>query len=300
MAEPWGGFSCAAHCCPPFPAVSSVDISERMAVSCRHQPGLSASTRHRAHRILPILRPALSIEDRANRRKALWSTAGNAWMAKDLLMVTLRVPLFHTVPMQTHGFRQAIVDYIRANALPPDKFSHQPRLFALACSLAGGEPFDEAVLFAAVWMHDLGVFVGHRPEDPAQLAAWDHIAYAERTVPRLLGSFGFPKGKIPAVLEAIRSHLPSGRPWTFEGKLMRDADILEQLGAVGMLRVISKTGRDTRFVRFGDALRVLRRNLEELPGQLQLASARRAAEPRLQVLREFLAAAEAETGGVEW
>jgi len=197
-------------------------------------------------------------------------------------------------------FRQAIADYIRAQAKPPDKFSHQPRLHQLAQQLAEDQPFDDDVLYAAAWMHDLGVFIGHRPEDPAALASWDNVAYVLREGPGLLGEFGFPADKIPAVIEAIRAHLPSARPATFEGVLLRDADILEQLGAVGILRIVSKVGRDTRFVRFSDALRVLRRNADELPGQLQLASARRLAEPRLRVLHAFLEASSSEKAGPDF
>jgi len=202
--------------------------------------------------------------------------------------------------MNQSRYREAIADYIRANAQPPDKFSHQPRLYRLATRLAEGQPFDDDVVYAAAWMHDLGVFVGHRPETPAKLAAWDHIAYAVKKLPRLLRQFGFPDEKIPAVLEVIRAHLPSAEPTPFEGALLRDADMLEQLGAVGILRTVSKVGRDTRFVRFADSLRVLRQNAERLPAQLRLASARRLAEPRLQVLRAFLEAADAEADGVKW
>jgi uncharacterized protein len=192
------------------------------------------------------------------------------------------------------------MDYIRAQARPPDKFSHQPRLYRLAARLAEDRAFDDDVLFAAAWLHDLGVFVGHRPEDPARLAAWDHVAYALKEAPSLLRKFGFPAEKIPAVLEVIRTHLPSTTPTTLEGVLMRDADILEQLGAIGILRTVSKIGRDTRFVRFADALRVLGRNADDLPAKLQLESARRLAGPRLKVLRQFLEAASAEADGVEF
>ena len=84
------------------------------------------------------------------------------------------------------------------------------------------------------------------------------------------------------MIEAIRTHLPSAKPTSFEGTLLRDADILEQLGAVAVLRTVSKVGRDTRFVRYADAVRVLRRNVEQLPAQLELASARRLAAPRVK------------------
>jgi uncharacterized protein len=197
-------------------------------------------------------------------------------------------------------FRDAIADYIRAQAKPPDKFSHQPRLYRLATELAEDQPFDDDVLYAAAWLHDLGVFVGHRPEDLAALAAWDNVAYAAKAAPPLLQQFGFPPQKIPAVVEVIRTHQPSAKPTSYEGVLLRDADILEQLGAIGILRTVSKIGRDSRYVRFADALRLLQRNAEQLPGQLQLPSARRLAEPRLDLLNAFLAAAAAEAAETEF
>ena len=125
------------------------------------------------------------------------------------------------------------------------------------------------------------------------------MAYACRQAPQVLNRLGFPEAKIPAVVEAIRTHVPSGRPTTFEGTLLRDADLLEQLGAIAILRTVSKVGRDTRFVRHGDAVRVLRQNVEQLPPQLQLAAARRLAEPRVEIFKAFLAAAETETDGNE-
>jgi uncharacterized protein len=201
--------------------------------------------------------------------------------------------------MTESGYREAMVEYIRAQAKPLDKFSHQPRLYQLAKRLAEGQPYDDDVLYAAAWMHDLGVFIGHRPEDPAALAVWDHVTYAVREVPPILRQLGFPVGKIAAAIEAIRTHLPSCKPTSFEGTLLRDADILEQLGAIAVLRTVSKMGRDTRFVRYADAVRVLRKNAEELPAQLELASARRLAGPRVETLKAFLAAAEAEADGNE-
>jgi len=201
--------------------------------------------------------------------------------------------------MSPKGYRAAIVEYVRRQAKPPDKFSHQPRLYQLAQALAEGKAYDDDVLYASAWLHDLGVFTGHRPEDPAALAVWDHVEYAERVVPQILKQLGFPEAKIPAAIEAIRTHLPSRTPTTFEGTLLRDADMLEQLGAIAVLRTVSKVGRDTRFVRYADAVRVLRRNAAQLPAQLQLESARRLAAARIESLNAFLAAVQTEAGGNE-
>jgi uncharacterized protein len=192
------------------------------------------------------------------------------------------------------GYREAIAAYIRAQAAPVDKFSHQPRLYRLAAEIGAAVEHDDDVLYAAAWLHDLGVFSGHRPADPAELARWDNVAYAVATVPGVLAGLEFPQAKIAAVLSAIAHHLPAAAPPTVEGVILRDADILEQLGAVGILRTVSKVGRDTRFHTFADALAALERNLASLPGQLRLPAARHLAEPRIAALRAFLAAARAE------
>ncbi len=202
--------------------------------------------------------------------------------------------------MKRLGYRKAISNYVRVNAKPPEKFSHQPRLYKLATQLAEGRPFDDDVVFAAVWLHDLGVFIGHRPENLAALKKWNNVTYAVKKAPLLLKRFGFPGQKISAVLETIRTHLPSVQPTSFEGTLLRDADILEQLGAIAILRTVCKIGRDTRFVVFEDALRLLRHNLERLPNQLQLESARRRAKPRVKTLRAFLDATATESNGIEF
>lgn len=196
--------------------------------------------------------------------------------------------------MNAPGFRDALVAYIREQAKPVDKFSHQPRLYALTREVGLGQSYDDDVVFAAAWLHDLGVFIGHRPEEPEALAKWDCVAYAMKQTPELLKRFNFPTDKIPAVVEAIRTHQPQESPTAIEGTILRDADILEQLGAVTVLRTVCKIGRDTRFHTFSDALRVLRKNAESLSCQLKLPAARKLAEPRLKVLREFLAAVEAE------
>ena len=196
--------------------------------------------------------------------------------------------------MHPTDFRQALIDYIREQAKPVDKFSHQVRLYALTRKIGAGLTYDDDIVFAAVWLHDLGVFIGHRPEEPELLAAWDCVAYARQQTPPLLKLFGFPAGKIPAVVEVIRTHQPQFSPITVEGNLVRDADILEQLGAATILRTVSKIGRDTRFAIFLDALRVLQKNADTLPGQLKLEGSKKLAEPRVAALKAFLAAAQAE------
>jgi uncharacterized protein len=81
-----------------------------------------------------------------------------------------------------------------------------------------------------------------------------------------------------------------------EAVLLRDADILEQLGAIGALRALVKVGRDSRFTTFSSVLPVMRRAVEQLPDKLRLESARILAAPRAALLGAFVDAIEAEAG----
>jgi len=191
-------------------------------------------------------------------------------------------------------FRSAIETYIAKEARPLEKFGHQPRLYALAIEVGRGLTFDDDVLFAAAWLHDLGVFYRHRPEDPEELAAWDNVEYAAQRAPEVLAEAGFPASKVKAVIRAIRAHQPSADPDTTEGTILRDADILEQLGAIAVLRTACKVGRDTRFQTFTQVAASLRQALTKLPPLLRLDTSRILAQAKMLALDAFLAALERE------
>jgi uncharacterized protein len=194
------------------------------------------------------------------------------------------------------AWRSSVMAYIRAEAQPVDKFGHQPRVYALAVRLGQGNDYDDDVLFAAAWMHDLGVFLGHRPQEVSQLKDWDHVPYTIARTRELLSGWGFPADKLEAVAETIRTHQAKDEPNRVEAVLLRDADILEQLGAIGALRALVKIGRDTRFATFSDVPPILRGAAERLLGELRLGGARALAARRVETLRLLIAAIEEEGG----
>ena len=49
--------------------------------------------------------------------------------------------------MDTNDFRQALIDYIREQAKPVDKFSHQVRLYALTREMGAGLNYDDDIVF---------------------------------------------------------------------------------------------------------------------------------------------------------
>ncbi len=193
-------------------------------------------------------------------------------------------------------FRLALQQYLEVNANPTHKYGHQPRLYALTQQIGQGLAYDDDVVYAAVWLHDLGVFIGHRPESETALKTWDHVAYITEKAPGILTESGFPTEKIPAVLEVIRTHQPHDTPLTPEATIARDADILEQLGAIGITRTLAKLGSDTRFHTFTDAFNALKKQLETLPAKLHLETSKALAAPKLKLMQAFIESVEAEGG----
>ncbi|HMH13522.1 MAG TPA: hypothetical protein VK578_10480, partial [Edaphobacter sp.] len=100
----------------------------------------------------------------------------------------------------------------------------------------------------------------------------------------------------PTVIEVIRTHQPQDTPITLEAKIARDADILEQLGAIGITRTLAKLGSDTRFLTFTDALHALKKQLETLPAKLHLEASKNLAAPRVELMRSFIQSLESEGG----
>jgi len=62
------------------------------------------------------------------------------------------------------------------------------------------------------------------------------------------------------------------------------------------MRMIVKVGRDTRYPTFSSILPVLSNAANHLPGKMRLTSAMSMAEPRVEMLRSFLAAIKQEAG----
>ena len=106
----------------------------------------------------------------------------------------------------------------------------------------------------------------------------------------------FRQKSLDAVAEAIRTHQPADEPQSTEAILLRDADILEQLGAVGALRALAKVGRDTRYATFFSVVQMLREAVNRLPALLRIEASRQLALPKVAALNAFLDAVEAEAG----
>lgn len=103
-------------------------------------------------------------------------------------------------------------------------YEHSYRIYHLAIEIGEGMDYDDEVLHAACFLHDIERMVDH-PRGSAEKAK------------TILTETGFPAGRISLVADAILSHMPGGNPVSVEGRLLHDANLLDSIGAVGFARL---------------------------------------------------------------
>lgn len=104
-------------------------------------------------------------------------------------------------------------------------FNHCNRVYHLARELNFND-YDDDVLYASCFLHDL--VVGTSDDLPQKSA---------KKAEQILHEVGFPPEKISAVVRCIETHYPGANPEIKEAKLLHDANLLDSLGAIGIVRL---------------------------------------------------------------
>jgi uncharacterized protein len=123
---------------------------------------------------------------------------------------------------------------------PAHGWEHIERVYRLAVYIAGQEGADAFIVGMAALMHD----IGHLSNEQTQHHADSSVIMAGE----VLSACGVTAGRQQAILHAIAAHSFSLgiEPRTLEAKVVRDADRLDSLGAIGILRwAITGTVRRT-------------------------------------------------------
>jgi HD superfamily phosphodiesterase len=102
-------------------------------------------------------------------------------------------------------------------------FSHCHRVYHLARGL-GVKEYDDDILYAACYLHD------------TILGTDGYIKSAEKAE-HILQEVGFNVDKINSVVECIKAHWPGNNPQSKEGQLLHDANLIDSLGAIGVVRL---------------------------------------------------------------
>lgn len=196
---------------------------------------------------------------------------------------------------------------------PVHGFDHVMRVYQTAEKLGQAEGADLEIVRAAALLHDV---------EGAETAGGDegrkdhHEASAEFAA-SVLEAEGWPAGRIAAVQHCIRAHRFRNRsepPQTLEAKVLFDADKLDVIGAIGVVRTIAFdvvihapvfAEPSERFLRTGEeepgeqhsSYHEYFFKLRKIKDQLYTASGRKLAAGRHQFMEAFFEQLAAEMRG---
>lgn len=113
---------------------------------------------------------------------------------------------------------------------PSHGWEHVRRVYALALRMSKEEGADTLIVGLAALLHDIGRLVHSKDTSHALLSIQE--------ARKILTGYPLTREQIEAVLHAIEAHSfsQSIEPRTLEARVLRDADRLDGLGAIGILR----------------------------------------------------------------
>ncbi len=165
--------------------------------------------------------------------------------------------------------------------------NHVLRVIRLVDEIARDQPYDHQVIRTAAYLHDWGAFPAWKQDGV------DHAVRSTQVADELLDRLGCdPLFKQP-VLECIATHHTAGPGRSFEATLFSDADILDLLGIVGLVREVGRNPGD-----FQAFIKRSRERLAKLPDQLLLERPVSMGKERAARLQAALDDFEAETFGL--
>ena len=196
----------------------------------------------------------------------------------------------------TENWRVATESFSRDNFKHPAwGCGHSKRVYKLAKTLACADKaaVDDDVLFAAAMMHDIAAFPNWASADK------DHADKAVEILPEMLRKNGFPKEMIPAVIEAVRTHMFDRKPALPEVVYIHDADTLDWLGAIGAYRLnaIVETGENQPDAKM--ALGLLEQRLAQAPAGVVSHAGKRELQKRRSSLKKILTELRAQSRSFE-
>jgi len=200
-------------------------------------------------------------------------------------------------------WEQCFLDYFNTSNHCQDDASHDlshfRRVADMAKQIARYESvaIDYLVILAAAYFHD----VVSLPKNHAESKLSSR--YAAIKAQEILKELCFPYDKISAVCHAIEAHSFSAQmpPETIEAKIVQDADRMESLGALGIMRTFYVSGRLERPPYDAKDLYAKQRPLDDkvfgfdhfycklfkLPNLLQTEGGRQIAKKRADFLHFF-------------
>ncbi|MCR4402953.1 MAG: HD domain-containing protein [Firmicutes bacterium] len=118
--------------------------------------------------------------------------------------------------------------------------NHSKRILHIVSLIAGDQEYDRDVVWTSAFLHDWGSY------SPWKVDGIDHAMRSKQVAEGFLTKAGCDEGFIGRVLECIELHHSGTPDKSIEAKLLSDADAIDYLGVVGVLRDFSTKPRDLR------------------------------------------------------
>ncbi len=175
---------------------------------------------------------------------------------------------------------------------------HAGRLIRLAETIADGARYDQETMWLAAHMHDWGTFPRWSRGDI------NHTQRSKQLAAEHLHKLNCPTATMERVLEAIEYHHGGADERCIEAILLRDADALDGIGAMGVLREFASiptesAGCYTLPVGWGmqGAFERCRMRLENNPRMLRMPKSKELAREKAREMESILKSLERESFG---
>ena len=198
------------------------------------------------------------------------------------------------IPLDTE-WKKSVYQFSQDSLVHPAwGHEHYERDYLLCLKMAEMDSLeiDRDVLFAATFLHDLGVF------SPYSVEGKRHEEASAIHAPDKLEAWGFPMEKIEAVKTTILSHHKSVEdlPDLPEAWLLRDADFLDFRGIIGVARLIAVTENNAFMLNAKNAIESF---MKATPDECKTYAAKSMINERVKEMKDFFAILETESFGFE-
>ena len=164
--------------------------------------------------------------------------------------------------------------------------NHTRRLLQLIAVIGEGQSYNADALWVAAHLHDWGAY--GKWAQPGV----DHALRARQVAEEFLAERDYAPDEAKLILDCIEFHHADNAARRLEVQLLSDADALDFLGVVGVLRDFSKNSKELR-----QAYDISRKRRAKLPGLLCLAKSKEIAVQRLADMDAFFAKFEVDSFG---
>lgn len=164
--------------------------------------------------------------------------------------------------------------------------NHIKRILQIISTIGEGLQYNKEAVMLAAYLHDWGAYPKWIDSEV------DHAIRSSQIAKELLTENQCEKHLMGIVLECIEYHHSATLDNSIEAILLSDADALDFLGAVGVLREVSKNPKDLR-----KAYSIIKDRRCKLPDRLLFEKTREIASARIVFMDELLQKFEEETFG---